>query len=158
MAFICQEVPDLNMAGTYTYVYPSQGSNPRPPDQTAEAVTTEPIPFAFKSKCLTSLRSAAASLIRKYSQTYIRETPFGKSKLSFIHRFLSYQGSVRIFVMMKFSLSIIHENYNIMKTKLCFCIVLYDSMLLYTRIKKITYEQISGFTGLCILHWIVLLT
>ena len=36
-----------------------------------------------------------------YSQTCIRETPFGKSKLSVIHRCLSYQGSVRILVLKK---------------------------------------------------------
>ena len=39
IAFICQEVLYLNMAGTY--VRRSQGSNPRPPDQTTEALTTE---------------------------------------------------------------------------------------------------------------------
>ena len=31
-------------------------------------------------------------------------------------------------------------------------------MLHYTRIKKITFEHISGFTGLCIFHWILLLS
>ena len=35
--------------------------------------------------------------------------------------------------------------------------VLYDSMLHYTRIKKITHVHLSGVTGLCILHWILLL-
>ena len=30
-------------------------------------------------------------------------------------------------------------------------------MLHFTRIKKITHEHLSGFTGLCILHWILLL-
>ena len=38
-----------------------------------------------------------------------------------------------------------------------FGIVLYDSMLHYTRIKKITHEHLSGITGLFILHWILLL-
>ena len=33
---------------------------------------------------------------------------------------------------------------------------LYDSILHYTRIKKITHEHLSGFTGLCILHFIIL--
>ena len=36
-------------------------------------------------------------------------------------------------------------------------IVLYTSMLHYTRIKKITHEHLSGFTGLCVLNWIILL-
>ena len=39
IVFNCQEVLVLNMAGTY--IRPSQGSNPRPPDKTAEALTTE---------------------------------------------------------------------------------------------------------------------
>ena len=43
------------------------------------------------------------------------------------------------------------------RTKLCFHIILYDSMLHCTRIKKITREHLSGFTGLCILHWTLLL-
>ena len=37
IAFNCQEVLDLNLASTY--IRPSQDSNPRPPDQTAEALT-----------------------------------------------------------------------------------------------------------------------
>ena len=32
-----------------------------------------------------------------------------------------------------------------------FDIVLYDSLLHYTMIKKITHEHLSGFIGLCIL-------
>ena len=39
IAFICQEVLDLNMAGTH--VRPSRDSNPQPPDKTAETLTTE---------------------------------------------------------------------------------------------------------------------
>ena len=38
-----------------------------------------------------------------------------------------------------------------------FDIVLNDSMLHYTRMKKIIHAQLSGFTGLCILHWILFL-
>ena len=35
--------------------------------------------------------------------------------------------------------------------------VSYDSILYYTRTKKKYSEHLSGFTGLCILHWILLL-
>ena len=48
-------------------------------------------------------------------------------------------------------------NYYIKKTKLSFYFVLYDSMLHYNRIKKITHEHFSGFTDLCILNWNLLL-
>ena len=37
-----------------------------------------------------------------------------------------------------------------------FYIILYHFMLHYTKIKKIPHEHLSGFTGLCIPHWILL--
>ena len=39
-----------------------------------------------------------------------------------------------------------------------FDILLYDSMLHYAWIKKIIHEHLSGFTGLCIPHWILLIS
>ena len=39
--------------------------------------------------------------LTNYSPTFIREPPFGKLKLSIIHRLLSYQGSVRKSVVKK---------------------------------------------------------
>ena len=87
-----------------------------------------------------------------YSQTFIREPPFGKPKLSNTHRWLFYQGSVRRSAVLKFLLS---YSYNLIyKEDIAVCLTyIFHASLHKLHVYTMPHEH---FLGLCILCFVAL--